>query len=305
MRINYDFSDLEAFLAVKETGSFNLAAERLNLSQSAVTRRVQKLETALDTVLFERTTREVRPTLSAKRLQARAEAILDDARETTLAMRDESVAFAYQRNTLVTVAVIPTVVKLILPNAIRRFREEGYSARFRFLDHTANDVAEAVAKGEADFGICSIPELEPNTQFEPLFDDQVVLALPVSHPLNAESQVAWTDIAGEDLIVPARGTGNRLLIDEAMARAGLPLSWSYEVRRSTTALDFVAEGISLALLPRSAVESLYDKRVTYKPVVNPTILRPVGILCRIGQKPTVSEDAFKGIVRGISNEYRK
>mgnify|MGYP001813232112 CR=1 FL=1 len=47
MRINYDFGDLEAFLAVKETGSFHGAAERLNLSQSAITRRIQKLEEAL------------------------------------------------------------------------------------------------------------------------------------------------------------------------------------------------------------------------------------------------------------------
>ena len=108
MHINYDFADLEAFLAVKETGSFHLAAEKLALSQSAVTRRVQKLEMALDSVLFERTTRMVKPTLTAKRLQARAEAILDDARETTRAMRDESVAFAHQRSLVVTVATVPT-----------------------------------------------------------------------------------------------------------------------------------------------------------------------------------------------------
>ncbi|GGE62426.1 LysR family transcriptional regulator [Actibacterium pelagium] len=302
MRINYDFSDLEAFLTVKETGSFNLAADRLNLSQSAVTRRVQKLETALDTVLFERTTRAVKPTLAAKRLQARAEAILENARETTLAMRDESVAFAHQRNALVTVAIIPTVVKSILPRAIRQFHEEGQSARFRVLDRNANAVAEAVASGEADFGICSIPELEPNTRFEPLFDDQIVLALRAEHPLTAKERVTWTDIAGEELIVPTRGTGNRLLIDEAMARAGLPLPWSYEIRRSTTALDFVSEGIGLALLPLSAVASFTDKRVTFRPIENPTILRPVGILDRVGQKATASEDSFKDIIRAITAE---
>ncbi|WP_029064993.1 LysR family transcriptional regulator, partial [Labrenzia sp. DG1229] len=85
MRINFDFNDLEAFLAVMETGSFHLAAERLNLSQSAITRRVQKLEDVLGSSLFERTTRAVRPTLAAKRLQARAEVMLEGARETTLA----------------------------------------------------------------------------------------------------------------------------------------------------------------------------------------------------------------------------
>lgn len=300
MRINYDFSDLEAFLAVKETGSFHLAAERLNLSQSAVTRRVQKLEAALDSVLFDRTTREVRPTLAAKRLQGRAEAMLGDARETTLALRDESVAFAHQRNAVVTVAVIPTVVARIIPVAVKRFREQGHAARFRFLDHTANAVAESVAKGEADFGLCSIPELEATTRFEPLFDDQIVLVHPAGSPLNAVQKVTWGDIGDQDLIVPSRGTGNRLLIDEAMARAGLPLPWSYEFRRWTTALELVAAGIGLALLPRSAVASTHDDRIGFKPIENPTIMRPVGILSRIGHKSTPSEEAFKDIIRDLS-----
>lgn len=302
MRINYDFSDLEAFLAVKETGSFHLAAERLNLSQSAITRRIQKLEIALDSVLFERTTREVKPTLAAKRLQARAEAILEDARETALAMRDESVAFKHQRNAVVTVAVIPTVVGLLLPKAIKMFRQEGYGARFRFLDHNANAVAEAVAKGEADFGICSIPELEPNTQFEPLFDDPIVLVFPTGHPFENRETITWNDLSDQDLIVPARGTGNRLLIDEAMARARLPLFWSYEVRRSSTALGLVEAGTGLALLPRSAVVAAPISSFGYAPVLNPSIVRPVGILGRTGHNATASEEAFKRIIRTIAGE---
>lgn len=297
MRINFDFGDLEAFLAVKETGSFHLAAERLSLSQSAITRRVQKLEVALDSVLFERTTRDVRPTLAAKRLQARAEAILDDAHETTTAMRDESVAFAHQRNALVTVAVIPTVFAQLIPQAVRTFRAEGNAARFRFLDYTANEVAEAVAKGEADFGICSIPELEPNTHFTPLFDDQIVLAYPQGHSIGDKPAVTWADLHQIELIVPARGTGNRLLIDEAMARARLSLNWSIEFRRSTTALELVSEHIGLALLPRSAVSNWHAPHIAFKAVGNPDVLRPVGILNRQGHTSTASETAFIDIVK--------
>ncbi|MEO1249282.1 MAG: LysR family transcriptional regulator, partial [Pseudomonadota bacterium] len=183
MDINYDFSDLQAFLAVKETGSFHLASKRLNMSQSAITRRVQKLETALGSALFERTTRMVRPTLAAKRLQPRAEAILDDARETTRAMRDESVTFVHQRSLVVTVATIPTVVARLIPPALHTFRAAGHRSRLRILDLAANEVSEAVSQGEADFGICSIPTLEANTEFETLFEDRMVLALPTDHPL--------------------------------------------------------------------------------------------------------------------------
>ena len=296
MRINYDFNDLEAFLAVKETGSFHLAATKLNLSQSAVTRRVQKLEAALDSVLFERTTRAVKPTLAAKRLQARAEAILDDADEATRAMRDESVALSYQRGAVLTVAVIPTIVSRVLSPALDVFRRLNQKTRLRFLDGSANDVAEAVAAGEADFGLSAIPMLEPTTEFEPLMDDQIVLAVPKGHDLDNRSDVSWSEISDMTLILPARGTGNRLLIDEALARARLPLHWTYEVGRSTTAIDLVQGGAGMALVPRSTIDT---DRVGVCTLATPSISRSIGLLSRIGQADTQAANALKQAIRSV------
>lgn len=294
MRINYDFSDLEAFLAVKETGSFHAAAERLNLSQSAVTRRVQKLEEVLDSVLFERTTRAVKPTLAAKRLQARAEAMLEEAQETLHAMRDESMAFEYQRGAVITVAAISTVIAKVIGPAIRTFRDQGFTQRIRLIDGAVNDVAEAVTAGDADFGLCSIPTIEPSTVFEPLFDEPIVLALPLGHPLAEKTSLKWTDLAEVSLILPARGTGNRLLIDDAMARARRPLTWTYEVQRSATALDLVRANHGAALLPQSAVQT---EDVALCRIRAPRIERPVGLLTRAGQKDRRAVIVLKDAVR--------
>lgn len=297
MRINFDFNDLEAFLAVMETGSFHTAGDTLNLSQSAITRRIQKLETALDSELFERTTRAVKPTLAAKRLRARAEAILDDARETTQAMRDESVAFAHQRNAVVTVAIIPTMVAGIMPVAIAKYRGAGHRARIRLLDLDANGVAEAVSQGEADFGICSIAVGERGTEFEPLLDDPMVLALPQGHRLAGRAPLDWDALTSEELILPSRGTGNRLLIDDAMARARLPHSWTFEVHRSATALELVAGGSGIALVPRSAITPALATRLTFRPMGTPEIIRPIGLLTRIGPADTPAVAALKEAVR--------
>ena len=296
MSINYDFGDLEAFLAVKETGSFHAAATALNLSQSAVTRRVAKLEQALDTQLFERTTRAVKPTLAAKRLQARAEAILDDARETTRAMRDESVAFAHQRGALVTVATVPTVLSRLLIPALQGVRAEGQAARLRLLDGSANEVAEAVAGGEADFGLCSLPTLDPATLFEPLFDDRILLALPGDHPLAGQEVVALSDLAETPLILPARGTGNRLLIDEALARARQPMVWTMEVGRSASALELVGQGMGAALLPEAAF-SAPTQKVAKVRLLGLDIARPVGLLTRAGAAETPAVAVLKQAIR--------
>ena len=96
IRINYDSSDLEAFLAAKENSSFHLAADKLSLSLAAISRRIKKLEETFAAQLFERTTRAIKSSLAAKQLQSRAEAILDEAREITHTMGDESTPLVQQ-----------------------------------------------------------------------------------------------------------------------------------------------------------------------------------------------------------------
>lgn len=297
MRINFDFADLEAFLAVKDTLSFHAAAERLNLSQSAVTRRIRKLEQALDSVLFERTTREVRPTLAAKRLQARAQAILDDAAETGRALRDESVAFAHQRNLVVTVAIVPTLISEVLVPAIRAYRAAGQGARIRLLDTAANEVSEAVAAGDADFGIGATPGLAPELSFETLFEDRMVLVLAKEHPLAATQSLTWEHLQDQNLILPARKTGNRVLIDDALAGSGEAISWTYETERSTTALTLAASGLGVAILPLSSLGAAPAPALTWRRLTSPEIARPVGLLTRRGQRDSADVKVLQQAVR--------
>ncbi|GAA6208350.1 LysR family transcriptional regulator [Cognatishimia sp. WU-CL00825] len=294
MRINYDFGDLQAFLVVKETGSFHLAAAQLNLSQSAITRRIQKLEDALGTLLFERSTRQVRPTLAAKRLQGRAEAILADAWETTQSMRDDSVAFAHQRNAVVTVALVPTTLTRIFLPALSRFQSDGAQARVQLLDGSANEVAEAVSEGLADFGICPTPPSEPSVLFDPLFQERISLALPVGHALRHEKNVCLAHLHSEPLILPAKGTGNRLLIDDAMAKASVQIPWTFEANRSSTALELVAQRLGVALLPDSVTD---DPRIVMRPISDLKIARSVGLLTRNGQSETKAALTLKAMIR--------
>lgn len=302
MRINFDLDDLQAFLAVDSTGSFHRAASQLAMSQSAVTRRVKKLEDALDTTLFDRTTRKVKPTLAAKRLRPRAEAILQDTHETARAMRDQSAAYAHQRSLIVTLAAIPTVITDFMPRALHTFREAGFSSRIRFLDRAANEVSEAVAEGEADFGICSMPSLDPGLGFETLFDDRIVLALNAGHPLARRDIVTWDDLSDAEVILPARGTGNRVLIDDTLARMKNNLHWTFETERSTTALALVSNGVGAALLPLSLLRSSADDRVVWRSVGAPRIARPIGLLSRLGHVETAQVAALKSAIRAACRD---
>lgn len=303
MRINYDFGDLEAFLTVKDCESFHLAGERLNLSQSAVTRRVQKLEEALGTALFHRSTRSVKPTLAAKRLEARARAMLEDAIETSQAMRDESVAFEHQRSAVVTIAIIPTIAARILAPAIEETRGGGSNPRIQIMDGSANEVAEWVSQGEVDFGICSLPVLEANTDFELLIEEEIGLVFHPSNPLAHRSALKWRDIINQELILPARGTGNRLLIDEVRASVKASLVWTYETGRSTTALDLAASNLGLALLPKSIMTSTARRDLVFRELRDPQIKRPIGLLTRQGLTETRPVRALKAAIRKSVSDH--
>ena len=299
MRINFDFTDLETFLAVLETGSFHSASAQLGMSQSSVTRRIQKLEMALDTPLFTRTTRDVKPTLAAKRLKVRAEIILNETKETARALRDESAAYAHQLSHSLTIATVPTVISGLLAPALKRLRQEFPHARYRVLDLAANEVAEAIAEGEADIGICSVPAFEPTTDFEFLFEDPMVIALLPEYRLASKTSLRWSDLSEEKLILPRRGTGNRMLIDDALARTGLPLAWAMEVGRTSTALELVSAGLGIAPLPKSAVTARGISGLLVKPVLSPLIARPIGLLKRKGYEDGTLSLRFSEVIRAL------
>ncbi|WP_420826280.1 LysR substrate-binding domain-containing protein [Shimia biformata] len=109
--------------------------------------------------------------------------------------------------------------------------------------------------------------------------------------------VTSPEVEDVDLIDPARGISILLLIDEAMAHARIGLGWAYEIRRSTTALELVGQGIGNALLLRSSVQHLEDSGLTFRPMVDPEIIRPAGLLSRRGQLDGAPVQALKSEIR--------
>lgn len=293
MRINFDFSDLHAFLAVAELGSFQRAAETLHVSQSAVTRRIQKLEEALGVSLFERTTRSLKLTLAARLFRERAKLIVDNTQEAISAISDDVSQRDYYRNTVVTIATIQTATHEILPQLIKRFRQAGYHSRIRVLDVFANDVVDAVAQGDADFGISFMGAQEPGLSMTPMKEDPFVVAMHSDHALQAMDEIRWEDLeACRDVAIAWRGSGNRMLIDNALAKSQQRVDWAYQVRHSSTLLSLVKANVAIAILPLSAIANSDAPLIVTRPLVAPEIIRAIGKVRRTGQTLTSAAEAL-------------
>src|SRR5215204_2367462 len=117
MSSHVDFGDLRAFIAVAEFGAFHEAAESLDLSQPALSRRIQKLEETLGVALLERTTRRVDLTTVGRDFLPKARRLLDDLEESLLSVR----AIGERRTGQVSVACVPTAAYYFLPEVIRAY----------------------------------------------------------------------------------------------------------------------------------------------------------------------------------------
>lgn len=279
MAINFDLNDLLSFRAVAELSSFRKAADTVHLSQPAFSRRIDKLEQALGVRLLERTTRRVALTAVGRDFERKVRDLLDDLDATLMGIR----GVAATRMGEVSVACVPSTVYYYLSQVIRRYHERCPKVRVKVLDAAANEVLAAVARGEADFGINFVGAQEGELLFEPLVEERFVAACRRDHPLARLKRVSWAQLGQHDYISVGRSSGNRVLLDQALA--GLPNRPRaiYEAQHVTTTLGLVEAGLGVAAVPSMAMPGADHPLLVSLPLVEPVVTRMVGLIRRRGR----------------------
>jgi DNA-binding transcriptional LysR family regulator len=294
MSINFEALDLRAFVAVVDLEGFHRAAEALNLSQPALSRRIQKLEAAVGAALLERTTRRVALTNVGREFLPLVRRMLDEFDSSLFAMRE----VGRQRGGLISLACVPTAAFYFLPSVIAPFNEQYPKIRFRILDLSANEGLESVARGEVEFGINLLGTSDPELTFEPLIEDPFVLACRRDHPLAKRDSLMWSDLEGQPLVAVSRTSGNRILLDAALVRAGVRLSWSYEVTHLSTSLGLVEAGLGISVLPKLATPQGDHPIIVTRPIGSPEVARTIGVVRRRGGSLAPAAERFLEMLLG-------
>lgn len=279
MAINFDLNDLLAFRAVAEQTNFRKAAESVHLSQPAFSRRINKLEEALGVRLLERTTRRVTLTAVGRDFERKVRDLLDELDNTLLGIR----GVAATRMGEVTVACVPSTVYYYLSEVIRRYHERCPKVRVKLLDAGANEVLASVARGEADFGINFIGSQEGELEFTPLVEERFVAACRRDHPVASMRQITWAQLGQFDYISIGRTSGNRVLLDQALAGVANRPQAIYEAQHVTTTLGLVEAGLGLAAVPSMAMPGPDHPLLVSVPLVDPVVTRKVGLIRRRGR----------------------
>jgi DNA-binding transcriptional LysR family regulator len=291
MAINFDLNDLLAFRAVAEMGNFRRAADAVHISQPAFSRRIDKLEQALGVRLLNRTTRRVELTAVGRDFERKVRQLLDELDTTLLGIRGE----ASRRMSEVTIACVPSAVSHYLSRVIARHRELDANVRVKVFDASANDVLSAVVRGEADFGINFIGALEGEIEFKTLIEERFVAACRFDHPLARQRKVAWSELCKHDYIAVGKTSGNRLLLDQALAGVVTPPIGLVETEHVTTMLGLVEAGLGVAVVPSMAMPEAGHPLLVSVPLIDPVVTRKVGLIHRRGRSLAPAAQQLYGL----------
>ncbi|HEU4776260.1 MAG TPA: LysR family transcriptional regulator [Telluria sp.] len=292
-QLRFDLGDLQAMVAVVEQGGFRAAAQALSLSQPALSRRVGKLEEALNVKLFDRTTRRVVLTLVGGEFYAKAVDILNGVEASLHSISD----LALSHHGQVTVACVPSVAHNFLPPVIQRFHAQFPRVRLRIVDEGAHEVLNHVARGESDFGINFLGEQEPGIEFETIFHERFVLAVPANHPLARSRGVSWADIGKYPYLTVAKSSGNRMVLDRARTQSEQRLAPVVEVRHISTLIEMVRAGLGVAVVPQLAMPMARLGELRAVPLKQQDIARTLGIIRRSGRMLSPAAQQFYELIK--------
>lgn len=291
MRI--DFLGLEAFLSIADHGSFHRAAASLNLSQTALSHRMKKLEEGLGVKLLTRTTRQLSLTPAGIELLPKVRHLMADISGSFDDLRQQG----RQMQEWLSIGCLPTIAVHYLPPLLRRLRKIYPDLGIRVFDNSKMEIAELVHSGKAEFGITIVAADRWDLEITPLMKEPFVLIAPADHALARQKTVNWANLQDQPLVRVSPQTGNRQLIDDALGARREELSWRYEVQHVVSAVGLVRAGLGLAIVPRLAVNPEDASGIAILPLRNPNISRTLGVVARRGVPLSPAADTLLGLLR--------
>jgi len=241
---NVTLTQLRCFCAVADEASFTAAADRLHLTQSAVSQNVAAIERALGTKLVTRARREV--SLTAAGAHALAEARL------ALAAVERLAAIASPATSLqgvLRLGVVQSAAIKLLPRWIRRLRAAHPKVTVKLYEGTDPEVLDWVLSGVAELGIAS--RKHPRLDAQEVFADDYVVIAPAGHPFEQRGSVELQELDGERMLMS--GGGCETLIEQLLSAANCRPDVVCMVRDNATLCSMVQEGLGLTIMPELAL----------------------------------------------------
>jgi len=280
---------LKVFCDLVEMGSFSAAAANNYVTQSAVSQQIRSLEDKYGRKLLDRGRGQVRPTPAGQVFYEVSKDIVHRFHEMENRLQQLTNVVAGS----IRVLTVHTVGLYEVSGPVRRFLRAYPHVNLRIEYARSNRIYEEVQKGDADLGIVAYPSRHAQVVLIPYREDRLVLICPPSHPLAKHQSVSIKKLDGQDFVGFERDLPTRKETDRILRRNGVDVRYKMELDNIETIKRVVEIGTGCALLPEPAVrQEVKVRSIVAVQIRDETFLRPLGIICRLGQHLSPATEKF-------------
>lgn len=284
-------ADLPYLVAVAESGGVTAAADELRVPQPTVSRGLARLARTVGASMLTRDGRGVELSAEARELLPYARRALDAVTAGT----DVVSKRAAERADTASVAFQNTLGRTVVPALLRAVLDVRPSTRFQLHQRPHELCVEMLEASEADIVLVSPPYAGGrDTETVRLYDEPLVLAVPLSHPLAHRKRVRLRQLAGERMLQMRPEFGLRGQVDSILRTAGVEPERGFEGEDAYTVRGLVAVGLGVAILP-PAHQPFPD--VVEIPIAEKSAIREIGVSWRTGGDPSPAARALFDIAR--------
>ncbi|MEP6892559.1 MAG: selenium metabolism-associated LysR family transcriptional regulator [Gaiellaceae bacterium] len=292
-----DTRQLAAFCAVVERKSFSQAAERLGVTQPAVSLQVRALEKRLGTQLLDRSGRRVEPTETGWRLYRGAQRMLQLEEQLLDQLAAEGDG-AISGELSIGASTGPAAI--VVPLLLGEFQRSNPAVRVALQVHDTQTVVQLVADRELELGIVGAARRHRAVQFERFMRDEVILACTPAHRFAGRT-IELDDLRGEPLIVMQEGAGVRQVVEDELRRLGTRLrdfDVTLELGLQESVRSAVQAGYGISFISRAAIErELAAGTLAEARVAGMDATRVISLARGTGRVPTRAAQAFVSFAR--------
>jgi LysR family cyn operon transcriptional activator len=285
---------LRYFAALAEQLSFTVAAQKVHVTQSTLSHQIRQLEEELGCRLFEREGRRVTMTEAGELFLERVRNALREVDEGVSTVRFA----AEEMSGVVRIGATHTFNLHIIPRCVSLFLDRHPSVRVDVLEMTGDGIAQALLRGDLDIGVTYKPNDALPLRFEPLYTEEMMLAVGLRHPFAKRRFVRVSELHLQRMVLLPRSFSTRVLLDESFRMANAAPVVVAEMNAIAPMIELV-RATDIATIV--STHALRREDVKMIPLESPTPVRSPGLLWRRDEARTPAARAFASIVRSVSD----